>query len=95
MARFLLHENTKESVIRLYEKGKAETGEEAYNNRQPYVVEFIVDWLTPEVIYVSCLMSRVGLTREDLEQIKEYARARGVKQIWQEVGGRLKVDCLE
>lgn len=94
MARFLLHESVKESVVRLYERKDAKTGEEAYRKRQAYIIEFIVDWLTPEVVYVSCLMSRTRLVREDFEQIKEYAKERGVREIWQEVDGVLKVDYL-
>lgn len=94
MARFLVHESVKESVVRLYETSDAETGQEAYNKRLKYDVEFTIDWMTPTAVYISGLMSRVHLASKDFEDLKDYIRSKGVKEIWQERDGIVEVEYL-
>lgn len=94
MGRFLIHESVKESVIRLYESSDARTAEEAYKKRLPYLVELTVDWLTPEIVYISGLMAKVPMTGQDFLDMLAYAKSKGIKQVWQERNGILKVENL-
>jgi hypothetical protein len=86
--KLYIHEAVKESVIRLYDSP------DGYAKRKKYLVELTVDYETPTTVYVSGFMSKVKLTGADIEDMKEYARQKGIKTLRYERDGVITEEQL-
>lgn len=65
-----------------------------YACREEYPFQVTVNYKSEDSVYVSKLMARVPVTAEDIENLREFGRRMGIKEVEYERGGKKIIEIL-
>lgn len=92
MNRFHIHKHVDQMSVRLFHKDLH--SDKAFENREEYDVLVILKFLTPELVYISNLISKVELSLSDYKELKQELKLLGVVKLIYERKGEIKTEVL-